>query len=117
MPSEASLENRDREGSRRLTTRHKLLTNSWAQDVEMLEEAIGRFTEDRRLANDCQVVFFELAGDAELHVNVTHRYLTKSVSGWAGPATVPDGFVHNRTFSDMQPRRMLRHIREMVFAA
>jgi hypothetical protein len=61
-------------------------------------------------------VFFEIAGDECLHVNVTHRYEPKIVSGWAGPGSIPDGFVHSRTFGDMSEREMLRHIRDIVFA-
>jgi hypothetical protein len=48
---------------------------------------------------------------------VTHRYPTREIRGWAGPAVVADGFIHNRTFGDMPPGRMIRHIRDMVFAA
>src|SRR5216684_938804 len=60
-------------GAKAVTTTHKLLTSSWTADVETLETAIGRFTRRRRLANDCQIVFFEIAGDGQLHVNVTHQ--------------------------------------------
>jgi len=85
-------------------------------DVATLEMAIGQFTVDRALANDCQVVFFETPGDGQLHVNVTHEHQTKSVPGWAGPAKQSDGFVHNRRFADAPPSEMIRHIRKMVFA-
>jgi len=68
------------------------------------------------LKNDCQVAFFEIVRDGDLHVNVTHRYQTQAVPGWAGPASLPAGFVHNRTFGDVSPGQMIRHIREMVFA-
>jgi hypothetical protein len=100
-----------------ITTTHKLLTRSWTADVEALETAIGRFKADRAVTNDCRVVFFEIVGDGHLHVNVTHRYPTRAASGWAGPASVPEGFVHNRTFGDTPPNRIVRHIRDMVFAA
>jgi hypothetical protein len=86
-----------------ITTRHKLLTGSWTADVEALETAIRRFKPDGLRANDCQVVFFEIVGDAHLHVNVMHKHPTMTASGWAGPASLPDGFVHNRLFGDMQP--------------
>jgi hypothetical protein len=99
-----------------ITTRHKLLTGSWTADVEALEAAIGRFNTVGSPANDCQVVFFEIAGDAQLHVNVTHQHPTTTARGWDGPAGLPDGFVHNRRFIDMQPNQMVRHIRKMVFA-
>jgi hypothetical protein len=100
-----------------ITTKHTLLTGSWTADVETLEAAIGRFKADGPSKNDCQVVFFEIVRDRHLHVNVTHRHPTKEVMGWSGPATVADGFLHNRTFGSTQPSQMLRHIREMVFAA
>jgi hypothetical protein len=99
-----------------ITVRHTLLTASWTADVEALEAEIGRFEAERPLTNDSQIVFFEVARDRHLHVNVTHRYPTRRVSGWAGPASVSDGFVHNRTFGDMQPSGIIRHIRDMVFA-
>jgi hypothetical protein len=99
-----------------ITTTHKLLTGSWTADVETLETAIGRFKADDSPVNNCQVAFFEIAGDTHLHVNVRHKHATLAVRGWAGPGHLPDGFVHNRRFGDMQPSVMIRHIREMVFA-
>lgn len=116
-PVSDSIENGRRRGPMAITTKHTLRTGSWTADVEAMETAIGRFRADGPLTNGCQVVFFEIAGDGHLHVNVTHRYSTKEVRGWAGPARVPDGFVHNRTFGDTQPSQMIRHIRDMVFAA
>jgi hypothetical protein len=62
-----------------VTTKHMLLTGSWKTDVEALETAIGRFTADRPLTSDCQVVFFEIASDGHLHVNVTHKHQTMAV--------------------------------------
>jgi hypothetical protein len=100
-----------------ISARHQLLGAWWTADVEDLEVAIGRFKTDGNVANNCEVVFFEIDGDPHLHVNVTHRHATKTVGGWAGPGQVPDGFVHNRTFGDMPPNAMIRHIRNMVFAA
>jgi len=98
-----------------ITTAHKLLTDSWTEDVRIVETAVGRFRAD---GNDCEVVLFEMARDPQLHVNVTHRYLTKSVPGWAGPAKLPQGYVHNRAFSEAQStERIVGHIREMIFAA
>ncbi len=101
----------------RVTTKHKLLTGSWTTEVEALETAIGRFHTGRPLTNDCEVVFFEVVRDGHLHVNVTHKHVTRGVSGWAGPASLPQGFVHNRTFGETPPGRMMRDIRDMVFAA
>jgi hypothetical protein len=99
-----------------ITTGHHLLTSSWTADVEAAETAIRRFASDGSSTDNCHVAFFEIVGDGYLHVNVTHRHATKAVSGWAGPGSVADGFVHNRTFNDAQSRQMTRHIRNMVFA-
>jgi hypothetical protein len=99
-----------------VTSTHNLLTALWTTDVERFEAAVARFAIDRPLGNDCQVAFFELAGDGELHVNVTHQYPTRAERGWAGPGKQPDGFVYNRRFGDGAPREIIRHIRNMVFA-
>jgi hypothetical protein len=114
--SRRSFKNGDREGAGIITTRHALRTNSWTADVATMETAVGRLTLDRPLANDCQVVFFEIPGDDQLHVNVIHQRPAMAVRGWAGPARVPEGFVHNQRFGDTTPRRMIRRIRDMVFA-
>jgi len=100
-----------------ISARHQPLSDSWTADVENLEWAIGRFSADSAVANNCEVVFFEIAGDESLHCNVTHRHETKTVTGWAGPGRVPDGFVHSRRFGDMPQKDMIRHIRDMVLAA
>jgi len=100
-----------------ISARHELLSDVWTADVENLVSAIGRFKTDRNTANNCKVVFFEIVGDEHLHCNVTHRHATKTVRGWAGPGQVPDGFVHNRRFSDTSQKEMIRHIRDMVCAA
>ena len=113
----ASSQNGRRGGAMAISARHQLLSDSWTADVEDLESAIGHFKTDRHVANDCEVVFFEVVGDGHLHCNVTHRHATKTVTGWAGPGHVPDGFVHNRRFGDTPQRDMIRHIRDMVFAA
>ena len=100
-----------------IATRHALLTDTWTRDVQALDTAIGRFEAKRPVTNACQVACFEIAGDGHLHVNVTHRYATTGVSGWAGPASLPEGFVHNRRFGGTPPNRIIRHVRDMVFAA
>lgn len=101
-----------------ITTTHKLLTPSWAPDVAAVETAVRRFRVDRVPGNDCQVVLFEMVRDGHLHVNVTHKYATRSAPGWMGPGRLPQGFVHNRTFSEAQPtRQIVRHVRDMVCAA
>lgn len=99
-----------------VTTTRKLLTTDWTADVDILDAAIARFTAEQPLTNECQVKFFELLHDSHLHVNVTHRHQTVAVRGWAGPATLAEGSVHNRRFGSMQPMHMIRHIRAMVFA-
>ena len=99
-----------------LSSTRKLLTNAWTKRVDTAEIEIKRFKLKRPLTNDCKVVFFEIADDTSLHVNVTHRYPTKGIIGWAGPATMPEGFVHNRKFVHPAPAQMIRYIRDMVFA-
>jgi hypothetical protein len=101
-----------------ITTAHQLLTDSWTENVTIVETAVGHFQADHAPGNDCQVMLFEMPGDRQLHVNVTHKFLTKSVPGWAGPGSLPQGFVHNRMFSEAQPTgRIARHVRDMIFAA
>jgi hypothetical protein len=104
-------------GAMAISATHQLLGDSWTADVENLERAVRRFRTDRNMANNCEVVFFEIVGDEQLHCNVTHRHATKTVSGWAGPGHLPDGFIHNRRFGDTTQSAMIRHIRDMVFAA
>jgi hypothetical protein len=100
-----------------ISARHELLSDSWTADVENLEWAIARLKADPNVENNCEVVFFEILGDKHLHCNVTHRHATKTVSGWAGPGHVRDGFVHNRRFGKTSRNDMVRHIRDMVLAA
>jgi hypothetical protein len=116
-PMAARSENTRRRAHRTVTTKHTLLTGCWKADVEALETTIRRFTADQPLTNNCHVVLFEIGRDGDLHVNVTHRYLTRPVRGWAGPGSLAEGFVHNRVFNDTPPSRIVRHIRDMVFAA
>lgn len=99
-----------------LTTKHTLLTRAWTAEVETLETAVGRLEQGRPATGNCRVAFFEVPDDDQLHVNVTHEYRTKTAKGWAGPATLPDGFVHNRRFGDAPLHLIARHIREMVLA-
>jgi len=100
-----------------ISARHQLVSDSWTADVENLERAIGRFKAGPNVENNCEVVFFEIDGDEQLHCNVTHRHATKTATGWAGPGHVPGGFVHNRRFGDTSQNDMIRHIRDMVCAA
>jgi hypothetical protein len=100
-----------------ITTTRNLLTPAWNEDVEAMDAAIRQFASPRAGGNDCHVAFFEVQRDRNLHVNVTHRRRTRSPRGWAGPAARPEGFVHNRRFDDTAPARIIRSIREMVFAA
>jgi hypothetical protein len=114
----ASAQNGPGGGAMGISTRHQLLSDSRrTADVERLESAIGRFKADPDVANNCEVAFFEMVGDEHLHCNVTHRHATKSVAGWAGPGHVPDGFVYNRRFGHAPHSEVVRHIRDMVFAA
>ncbi len=112
-----SSQNGRRGGTKAISTRHQLLSESWTEDVEHLESAIGHFNSERDVANNCEVVLFEIEGDEHLHCNVTHRHATKTVRGWAGPGHVLNGFVHNRRFGDTPQNDVIRHIRDMVFAA
>ena len=48
---------------------------------------------------------------------VTHAHETITASGWAGPAKLSGGFVHNRRFGGAALSQIVRDIREMVFAA
>jgi hypothetical protein len=68
-----------------ISARHQLLSDSRRPaDVEKLESVIGQFKADPAVGkgNNCEVAFFEMVGDEHLHCNVTHRYATKSVTGW-----------------------------------
>ena len=96
-----------------IITKRRLLTNDWTTNVAAAEMAIARLDRD----SDCQVVFFEIAGDRHLHVNVIHENPTETENGWAGPGILPDGFVHNRMFKPAEARGIVRHIRNMVSAA
>jgi hypothetical protein len=101
--------------ARATTTNNTFESGYWNSDVAALESALGKLIVKRPVTNECQVSFFEVAGDADLHVNVTHQHETVAVKGWSGPASTPNGFVHNRRFQDRQS--ILSHIRDMVFAA
>ena len=101
-----------------ISAKHQLLSDSHrTAGVEKLERAIGRFNADRIMGNNCEIALFEIVGDEHLHCNVTHRHATKTVTGWAGPGHVADGFVHNRRFGNTPHTDIVRHIRDMVFAA
>jgi len=114
--SDTSPQNRRRAGATAVSARHIHIGDAWTTRVKALEAVIRSFRPDGPLANSCEVVFFEIPGDEHLHVNVTHKYATKVVSGWAGPGTIPDGFVHSRTFRDTPHSEIVQHIRNMVCA-
>lgn len=99
-----------------LRTTRKLMTDSWTEDVQVVEAAIGRFSEYHAVTNDCQVALFETGRDDHLHVNVTHRYATRTAPGWAGPARLVRGFVHNRRFRNAPTTEIIGCVREMVYA-
>jgi hypothetical protein len=100
-----------------ITTTRNLRTGLWKAEVDALEVAIGRLKSRGSQTDDCRVALFEVIGDGNLHVNVTHQHQTSAPNGWAGPAVLPQGFVHNRTFGDVPPNQIVRHIREMVYSA
>ena len=102
------------QGATAISGRSHLLTDSWTADVQRLEWAIRGFPD---VVNNCDVALFEIDADEHLHCNVTHRHATKTATGWSGPGHVADGFVHNRRFGDTPHNDMVRHIRDMVFAA
>lgn len=107
-----------REGEARISVRHQLRADSpRTTAVQQLEWAIRGFNFEPNGTIRCEVALFEIAGDDQLHCNVTHRDRTQSVHGWAGPGNVPNGFVHNRRFRDTPHKDVIGHIREMVFAA
>lgn len=99
-----------------VTAGHALLTGSWTASVEALERAIGQFAASHPRAPGCQVMLFEIEGDDQLHVNVIHARRRAAVRGWSGPGWVAAGCVYNRRFARAAPARIIRHIREMVFA-
>lgn len=115
--SGASPQNGRRAGATAVSARHIHIGDAWTTRVKALEAVIKGFRPDGPVTNTCEVVFFEIPGDEHLHVNVTHRYATRVVSGWAGPGTIPDGFVHSRTFHNTPQSEIVQHIRDMVFAA
>jgi hypothetical protein len=114
MSARETAMNRTSKGT--LSAHRTLLTGSWTAAVDAMQASILRIARLRRPASDCRVVFFETAGDARLHVNVTHRRETKAAQGWTGAARLPEGFVHTRLFDDTPAREIIGRVREMVFA-
>jgi hypothetical protein len=99
-----------------LTTSHALLTDAWTKDVSALQAALGRIEKGGGLSGDCRVTFFEVAGDAQLHVEVAHRAAAGNMNGSSGAGSISERVVHNRAFSRLPRYQVLREIREMVFA-
>jgi len=93
---------------------HTLLTDAWVEDVQILEKGINAFPVTP--ANDYHVALFEVAGDPQLHVNVTHKQQTEAVKGWLGPGVSASGFIYSRRFASTPTASILRRIREMVFS-
>ena len=87
----------------------------WSAEVERIERELERMTAAHHVPYDCRISFFEVAGDSDLHVNVTQQARTTPVKGWAGPGDTDGGFVYNRRFRD--EREVLKRIREVIFAA
>jgi hypothetical protein len=100
-----------------ILTKRALLTTAWTADVKVLQAALSRCKVDGRLDAGCEVAFFEVAGDSQLHVNVIHARPTLNMTGWKGPHRATGGLTHNRTFNRMARYQILREIREMVFAS
>jgi len=94
---------------------HALLTEAWTADVRTLEHGITAFATPP--VPDYHVSLFEIDGDPQLHVNVTHREETRRVTGWMGPGVSADGFINSRRFRSTTKSSILRSIRQMVFAA
>jgi hypothetical protein len=101
-------------GVHHVNSHHALLTDVWTKDVHELERGIEDFAVPP--AYQYHVSLFEMAGDADLHVNVTHREQTKHVKGWSGPGVSANGHVHNRRFHTTSSAEILRCIHQMVFA-
>ena len=101
-------------GPRHVNSHHTLLTDVWAASVQTLEKGIGEFAVPPE--HQYHVSLFEMASDAQLHVNVTHRHETKAVKGWSGPGVSANGFIRNRRFDLAPAAEILRSIREMVFS-
>jgi hypothetical protein len=99
-----------------ITTEERLLTPAWAQDARVVATAVRGLAAARPLKSGCRVVLFEVTGDRELHVNVTHEHPTVTARGWSGPGVTADGFVHNRRFMTEDSGRIVRSISDMVFA-
>lgn len=99
-----------------LTTTRSLLTAFWTAPVAAAERAIDERFTARRTRDSCEVAFFEMAGDVQLHVNVTHRRRTATGLGWTGPGNTPAGFVHNRVFARETAGRMAADVCRMVAA-
>jgi hypothetical protein len=99
-----------------LTTTRNLLTAFWTAPVAAAEHAINERLRARPTRNSCDVAFFEMAGDVQLHVNVTHRRRTVTGRGWTGPGNTRAGFVHNRVFARGAAGRMAADVCRMVAA-
>jgi len=97
-------------------TRH-LMGGSWNACVDTIGTALWRVADQDRLASDCAMAFFDTEADEALHVNVTHPHPTRRISGWTGPGRTAAGFVYNRTFAATPTPQILRHVRDMAFAA
>jgi hypothetical protein len=98
----------------RVNSHHTLLTDAWTGDVQTIERGIGEFPAPP--VREYHVSLFEMDGDPQLHVNVTHKEQTKAARGWLGPGVSAGGFIHSRRFESTPTATILRSIRQMVFA-
>ena len=101
----------------RFSLTRNLTGGSWNACVDAIGTALWRGKDPHGLASDCTMAFFDTAADETLHVNVTHPHPTKRIDGWTGPGQTADGFVYNRRFNRVPTPRILRDVRDMVFAA
>jgi len=90
---------------------------SWNACVDTIGTALWRDADQDGLTSDCAMAFFDTGADEALHVNVTHPHPTRRISGWTGPGHTAAGFVYNRTFDATPTPQILRHVRDMAFAA
>ena len=101
----------------RFSLTRNLIGGSWTKCVDAIGTALWHFEARHSLATDCTMAFFNTVDDEALHVNVTHPHRTKRIRGWTGPGETAGGFVYNRTFEAAPTPQILRHVRDMVFAA
>ena len=96
-----------------LTINHTPVHGMWTGEVTRLQASLAHLAGKRMPVSRCEVSFFEVPGDRDLHVNVIHEREPVAVKGWSGPAAVQNGFVLNRRFHSRAG--ILGHVEEVVF--